>query len=71
MLLPNQVDYLIRKERYDEFVRQAEKDRLIRLIRPNLLSPTQQRLVRWIGFHMIRWGLKLRRYGMTPRRRLA
>lgn len=71
MLLPNQVDYLVRKERYDEIVRQAEKDRLIRLIRPSLSLYVYRRLIRRIGSQMIRWGLKLQRYGRSPRQRLA
>jgi len=60
-MLPNDTDFMARKDRAGELLREAERDRLIELVK--LQQPTQYnvrlRLLGWIGGQLIQWGLKL------------
>ena len=58
---PNEIDFLARKEHFDQLQRKAEHERLVILAR--LQQPDQQnirlKLLGWIGGQLIQWGLKL------------
>ncbi|MBE7556246.1 MAG: hypothetical protein HS126_34765 [Anaerolineales bacterium] len=60
-MLPNDTDFVARKERAGELLREAERERLIELVK---LQQSAQHTVRlrvlgWIGGQLIQWGLKL------------
>ena len=61
-MLPNDKDFLARKEYYKELHREAERVRLVEEIRlQNSNAKTIRReLLGWIGDQLIRWGLKLK-----------
>ncbi|MCL4301058.1 MAG: hypothetical protein KJ077_35325 [Anaerolineae bacterium] len=60
-MLPNDTDFVARQERAGELLREAERERLIELVK--LQQPVQHnvrlRLLGWIGGQLIHWGLKL------------
>ncbi len=60
-MLPNDTDYLARKEHFEQLQREAEYDRLIRLAKLQKPKPqnVRQKLSGWIGGQLIRIGLKL------------
>jgi hypothetical protein len=71
-MLPNDLDFLARKERCQELMREAAQERLIgvaKLQRPNLPN-SWQRGIRWIGIQLIKLGLKLQDYGITQTKNL-
>lgn len=60
-MLPNDTDFVARKERAGELLREAERERLIELVK--LQQPAKHnvrlKLLGWIGGQLIQWGLKL------------
>lgn len=59
------VDYLIHKEKYQEMIRAAERDRLLQLAKCHKTGqPSLHRnLAAWMGVQMVKWGSKLQQYG--------
>jgi ABC-type phosphonate transport system ATPase subunit len=59
------LDYLIQKEKFQDLIREAEQERLLRTI--ELQNDSQRGLHRnlaaWVGHQMVRWGSKLQHYG--------
>jgi hypothetical protein len=66
-MLPNDIDFLARKERCQDLMREAEQERLVEVAK--LQQPNQPslwpRVVRWIGIQLIKLGLKLQSYCPT------
>jgi len=66
-MLPNDIDFLARQERYNEMQREAEREWLITLTK--LQQPEQQGILRklmgWLGGQLIQWGLKLQHDNLT------
>ena len=66
-MLPNDIDFLARQERYNEMQREVEREWLITLTK--LQQPEQQGIRRkvmgWLGGQLIRWGLKLQHDNLT------
>ena len=66
-MLPNDIDFLARQERYNEMQREAEREWLITLTK--LHQPEQQGIRRkvmgWLGGQLIQWGLKLQHDNLT------
>jgi hypothetical protein len=60
-MLPNDTDLMARKERAGELLREAERERLIELVKLQQSAPhnVRLRLKGWIGGQLIQWGLKL------------
>lgn len=60
-MLPNHGDFLVRQEQYQDLLREAEKERLIRAAK--LFQVRQGNLVRqianWLELYVAHWGLKL------------
>ena len=71
-MLPNDIDFLARQERYNEMQREAEREWLITLTK--LQPPEQQRIRRkvmsWLGGQLIQWGLKLQHDNLTRTKNL-
>lgn len=67
-MLPNDRDFLARKEYYKELQREAERARLAEMAR--LQQPATKKIHRmlrgWIGDQLIRWGLKLQQDKVIP-----
>jgi len=62
----NWSDFDVQQARYADFLRQAEKDRLINLALANRLPKPRlyRRALIWLGRRMIAWGMNLqKRYG--------
>ena len=66
-MLPNDIDFLARQERYNEMQREAEREWLITLTK--LQQPEQQgirrKVMAWLGGQLIQWGLKLQHDNLT------
>jgi hypothetical protein len=62
-VLPNDRDYIARKERYDELRQEAERDRLIEIAQAHQASQRKlgRKIVVWIANQLIEWGSKLQR----------
>ncbi|MBI1877676.1 MAG: hypothetical protein HYR94_05505 [Chloroflexi bacterium] len=60
-MLPNDKEFLARKEHYKALQREVEQARLVELVK--LHQPQKEKIYRkllgWIGGQLIRWGLKL------------
>jgi hypothetical protein len=68
-MLPNYVDILVRQERYQDWIRQAEKEWLIEAIKrqPNNQPGLPRQITKWLGTYLARWGSKLpAHYRHTP-----
>jgi hypothetical protein len=71
-MLPNDIDFLARKERCQDLMREAEQERWIgvaKLQQPNHPG-SWQRGIRWIGLQLIKLGLKLQGYSITQTKNL-
>ena len=71
MLYPTEVDYLVRKERYEDMIREAERIRLVQAagIVPHSEGKIFRRLAGWLGRQLIKLGSRLKRYGtISPAR---
>lgn len=72
MLWPSHLDYLARKERYKDLIREAERNRLIRALNQQLITlPINRRLIAWMGTQIVRLGMKLETYAASSPRKLA
>ncbi|MEM7346885.1 MAG: hypothetical protein AAF485_21815 [Chloroflexota bacterium] len=70
MLLPNDLDYLSKKEQYKDLIRQAEKQALARQAISQDDNPKQyQKLAGWVGNQMVKTGEKLQDYSTQPPRK--
>lgn len=60
-MLPSHRDFLVRQEQYQDLLREAEQERLIRAAK--LFKVHEWDLLRqtanWLGPYVIHWGLKL------------
>ncbi len=65
MLSPNDIDYLARKARYDDLIKEAEQARLVNEIEATNRSnkQTYRKLIGQLGSQMIHLGEKLEDYG--------
>jgi hypothetical protein len=62
-----QIDYQVRKEQYQDLIRQAEEDWLRQEVkRQNSQPSTFQQVVGWLGVQMVRWGAALQDYATSP-----
>ncbi|MSP13993.1 MAG: hypothetical protein EXR62_13685 [Chloroflexi bacterium] len=61
---PNIVDWLVHQERFNDFVREADNERLIRQVHLNR-SRWDQQLAVFLGARLLEWGARLRRYGQA------
>ncbi len=62
-----QVDYLVRKEQYQDLIQQAEKDWLCQVAKQqNSQPPAFRQVIGWLGAQMIKWGATLQNYATTP-----
>jgi len=73
MLLPNDLDYLARKEQHQDLIRQAERAQLIdQANQARQANPdTYRKLIGRIGSQMIDLGEKLEGYGTPPSHKTA
>ena len=65
-MLPNDIDFLARQERYNEMQREAEREWLVTLTK--LQQPEQgihHKVMGWLGGQLIQWGLKLQHDNLT------
>lgn len=60
-MLPNHVHFVVRYEQYQDLLREAEQERLIRAAK--LFKVHEWGLLRqtanWLGSYVVKWGLKL------------
>lgn len=61
------VEYLVRKEQYQDMIRAAQQDQLVQMVKQHNESPWRRRLAGWLGTQMVSWGLALQNYGMLNR----
>jgi hypothetical protein len=63
-MVPNDRDYLARKEHYDALRQEAERERLIEMARLQQTSQQQlhRQVVVWMANQLIGWGLKLQHH---------
>jgi hypothetical protein len=62
-----QIDYQVRKEQYQDLIRQAEEDWLRQEVkRQNSQPSTFQQVAGWLGVQMVRWGAALQDYATAP-----
>jgi hypothetical protein len=57
-----QLDYLVRKERYQDFIREAEREGLRQMVKQPSIH---QQVVRWLGAQMVKWGSTLQNYAAS------
>jgi hypothetical protein len=67
LMLPNDKEFLARKEYYKELQREAEHARLVDATRFHqpVTKIIHRKLLGWIGDQLIRWGLKLQQDKVT------
>jgi hypothetical protein len=60
-MFPNNFDFLIRQERYQDLLREAEQDRLIQVakLRRSSKWDLPGQMANWLGSYGIKLGLKL------------
>lgn len=62
-----QIDYLVRKEQYQDMIRAAQHDQIVQMIKQyNPKSPWHRQVAGWLGAQMVNWGMTLQHYGMLP-----
>jgi hypothetical protein len=59
-------DVMVRREQYQDLLRQAEWERLARPILPTTWATRYCRALHWLGVRLQSWGRKLVELGMTP-----
>ncbi|MFN8454535.1 MAG: hypothetical protein U0401_07650 [Anaerolineae bacterium] len=73
-MVPSERDIVMHQEQYRDLLREAEQERLIRMVRSQqpTLRPLSDQFLRWIGLailrigaEMVKWGLKLQRCNLT------
>jgi hypothetical protein len=60
-----EVEYLMRKEQYQDLIQTVEKDRLIQLAKQQQFgrqSAIHRQIVGWVGVQLVKWGAKLQQY---------
>lgn len=63
-----QIEYLMRKEQYQDMIRAAQQDQLIQMVKQQSSQPPFHRqIIGWLGAQMVNWGTSLQHYGMTAR----
>jgi hypothetical protein len=64
-MLPNDVDFLARKERQQELLREAEQERLAEEAKQQQseTKPPLRKAAGWLGDQMVKLGTKLQDYG--------
>jgi len=60
---PNEVEYLARKERQQELLREAEREQLAQQANSEADGQGLRQAAGWIGNQMVKWGTKLQDYG--------
>lgn len=65
MLLPNELDYLVRKEQHEDYLRKREQERLIKEIehQKEARDDIHRQAIGWLGNQMVKVGSSLERYG--------
>lgn len=59
------VDYLVRKEQYQDMIRAAQQDQIIQRAKQyNYKLPWPRQMAAWLGAQMVNWGMALQDYGM-------
>lgn len=68
MLLPNELDYLVRQERRKDYLRKREQERLIKQIerQKEAKVDVHRQAIGWLGNQMVKVGSSLERYGSRP-----
>jgi hypothetical protein len=66
-MLPGDLDFMTRKERQQELLREAEREQLIQLAQLSRAGEpkTHRKAAGWLGHQMVKWGSKLQDYGTT------
>jgi hypothetical protein len=65
---PLQIDYLVQREKYQDLIRAAEQDRLLRTFKQQQAGQPglYRSLANRVGVLMVTWGSKLQKYGSAP-----
>ena len=74
MLHPDHLDYLARKERMKDLLREADRERLINTLIPPYAHnwKRHRRLIGWLGIQLVTLGWQLQHYaGATPTKTTA
>lgn len=62
-----QIDYQVRKEQYQDLIREAEQDRLYQAVKQqNSQPPVFRQVVGCLGAQMVKWGAALQDYATSP-----
>lgn len=62
-----QIDYQVRREQYQDLIREAEQDRLYQVVKQqNSQPPAHRQVVGWLGAQMVKWGATLQDYSTSP-----
>lgn len=62
-----QIDYLVRKEQYQDLIREAEREWLYEMVKQQSNQPLALRQVAgWLGAQMVKWGSALQNYAASP-----
>ncbi len=66
-MLSNHGDFLIRQEQYQDLLREAEKERLVRTaeFQPSGQWGLPRQTANWLGTYVVKWGLKLQANGSS------
>lgn len=71
MLLPTEMDQLVRQERYKDLVHKQEQAHLIASLQHELKPDSARKVIGWLGAQMVQLGEKMEAYGATSPRKLA
>jgi hypothetical protein len=71
MLLPNEMDHLVRQERYEDLKHKQEQAHLIAAAQAGLKQDSTRKVIGWLGAQMVQVGEKLEAYGTTSAHKLA
>jgi len=65
-MLPEDIDFLARKERQKDLLREIERERHLQLMKHTIKKrKIFRKLAGWLGDYMMRWGSKLQTYSTT------
>lgn len=64
-MFPNDMDFMVLRERQQDLLREVERDRLARSVERTQAGDHKivQRAIVWMGDRLVRWGWALQRYG--------
>jgi hypothetical protein len=67
MMLPCDIDFLVRKERQKDLLREIACERLIQAVEHHQVGnrKTHRAFVAWVGRQMVRWGSRLQNYSQV------